>query len=63
MASIVIRVDDEVCREILKRAQPRLGETPNSVLRRLLGLPEKIRQRGRKTAPKPQEQERRGKKA
>lgn len=33
----VIRVDDDVFRELQKRAEP-LVDTPNSVLRRLLGL-------------------------
>jgi hypothetical protein len=33
----VIRVDDEVWRELQKRAEP-LVDTPNSVLRKLLGL-------------------------
>ena len=36
--SKVIRIDDEVWGELQKRARP-LEDTPNSVLRRVLGLP------------------------
>ena len=35
----VIRIDDEVWAELQKRARP-LEDTPNSVLRRVFGLPE-----------------------
>lgn len=38
-ATRVIRIDDEVWAELQKRARP-LEDTPNSVLRRLVGLPE-----------------------
>ncbi|MEU2897215.1 restriction system modified-DNA reader domain-containing protein [Streptomyces sp. NPDC001273] len=43
--SPTIRVDDEVYEELQKRATP-FVDTPNSTLRRVLGLPEKETQSG-----------------
>lgn len=43
--SPTIRVDDEVYEELQKRAKP-FVDTPNSTLRRVLGLPEKAAQSG-----------------
>ncbi|MFD3734775.1 hypothetical protein [Streptomyces sp. NPDC058632] len=43
--SPTIRVDDEVYEELQKQAKP-FVDTPNSTLRRILGLPEKVTQPG-----------------
>jgi hypothetical protein len=43
--SKVIRIDDQVWSELQKRARP-LEDTPNSVLRRVLGLPEEALEEG-----------------
>jgi Restriction Enzyme Adenine Methylase Associated len=43
--SPTIRVDDEVYAELQKRAEP-FVDTPNSTLRRVLGLPERATQSG-----------------
>ena len=51
--SRVIRVDSDVWNELQKRATP-LTDTPNSVIRRLLGLHERRDKRRRADAPCPQ---------
>ena len=45
-AAKVIRIDDEVWAELQKRARP-LEDTPNSVLRRVFGLPEEGAETGK----------------
>ncbi|MFE2552879.1 hypothetical protein ACFXGI_30640 [Streptomyces sp. NPDC059355] len=50
--SPTIRVDDEVYEELQNRAKP-FVDTPNSTLRRVLGLPERATQSGSTTTESP----------